>query len=179
MTTFMLEEIDWSTREIKVDFMRIWEMSQQKQYSIVIHSLNPRQRSVSVCHDMTSHPTKLTAKEMDSVTAAFKSCESGLRGATIKEEVDSIGYYVAFTRFSAECSEGDADGGAEPLGPRVCGHPQWARQVPRRDEDCVQIMVTIRRKGLLYYPDFCDVVLERFRESKEEEEDFYQYTFKV
>ena len=77
---------------------------------------------------MTSHPTKLTAKEMDSVTAAFKSCESGLRGAAIKEEVDSLntntGYYVAFTRFSAECSEGDADGGAEPLGPRVCGHPQ-------------------------------------------------------
>ena len=40
-------------------------------------------------------------------------------------------------------------------------------------------MAALCRKGLLYYPDFCDVVLERFRESKEEEEDFYQYTFKV
>ena len=57
---------------------------------IVIHSLGQWQRSVSVCHDMTSHPTKLTAKEMDSVTAAFKSCESGLRGAAIKEEVDCM-----------------------------------------------------------------------------------------
>ena len=78
--------------------------------------------------EVESWRAKLTAKEMDSVTAAFKSCESGLRGAAIKEEVDSLntntGYYVAFTRFSAECSEGDADGGAEPLGPRVCGHPQ-------------------------------------------------------
>ena len=130
MTTFMLEEIDWSTREIKVDFMRIWDVSLY---------CDLWQRSVSVCHDMTSHPTKLTAKEMDSVTAAFKSCESGLRGAAIKEEVHSIGYYVVFTRLSAECSEGDADGGAEPLGPGVCGHPQWARQVPRRDgwSDCV------------------------------------------
>ena len=27
MTTFMLEEIDWSTREIKVDFMRIWDVA--------------------------------------------------------------------------------------------------------------------------------------------------------
>ena len=31
----------------------------------------------------------LTAKELDSVTAAFKSLESGLRGATIKQEVNN------------------------------------------------------------------------------------------
>ena len=32
----------------------------------------------------------LTDKELDSVTAAFKSLESGLRGATIKQEVNKI-----------------------------------------------------------------------------------------
>ena len=42
---------------------------------------------MSVCHDMASHPNKLTDKELDSVTASFKSLESGLRGATIKQEV--------------------------------------------------------------------------------------------
>ena len=43
--------------------------------------------SVSVCHDMASHPNMLTDKELASVTASFKSLESGLRGATIKQEV--------------------------------------------------------------------------------------------
>ena len=47
------------------------------------------------------------------------------------------------------------------------------------DQECVDIPNEFARKGLLYFPDFCDVVLERFRPSKEEEEDFYQHVFKV
>ena len=35
------------------------------------------------------------------------------------------------------------------------------------------------RKGLIYFPDFCQLVLERFRESESEEEDFFQTMFKV
>ena len=54
------------------------------------------QTSVSVCHDMASHPHKLTDKELDSVTASFKSLESGLRGATIKQEVQELSSYNAW-----------------------------------------------------------------------------------
>ena len=35
------------------------------------------------------------------------------------------------------------------------------------------------RKGLIYFPDFCDIVLERFRETEEEEEDLFGTLFKV
>ena len=73
----MLEEIDWSTREIKVDVQSL----------IVLRDDNVMKTSVSVCHDMASHPHMLTDKELTSVTASFKSLESGLRGATIKQEV--------------------------------------------------------------------------------------------
>lgn len=82
MTTFMLEEIDWSTREIKVRFLSAIHYI----YVIKVYSRGV-QTSVSVCHDMASHPNMLTDKELDSVTASFKSLESGLRGATIKQEV--------------------------------------------------------------------------------------------
>ena len=32
---------------------------------------------------------------------------------------------------------------------------------------------------MIYFPDFCELVLRRFRESEEEEEDFFQLMFKV
>ena len=78
---------------------------------------------MDVCHDMTSHPDMLTNKELDSVTAAFKSLESGLRGATIKQEVDKIFSksltnalpYIEFTKGNVDCW-------IEPFRPRVCGH---------------------------------------------------------
>ena len=35
------------------------------------------------------------------------------------------------------------------------------------------------RNGLIYFPDFCQLVLENFRQSEEEEEDFYKNAFKV
>ena len=47
------------------------------------------------------------------------------------------------------------------------------------DQECVDIPNEWARKGLLYFPDFCDVALSGFRPSEEEEEDFYQHTFKV
>ena len=37
----------------------------------------------------------------------------------------------------------------------------------------------LNRKGLIYFPDFCDIVLERFRETEEEEEDLFGTLFKV
>ena len=34
-------------------------------------------------------------------------------------------------------------------------------------------------KGLIYFPDFCELVLKRFRQPEDEEEDFFQNVFKV
>ena len=47
------------------------------------------------------------------------------------------------------------------------------------DQECVDIPNEYARKGLIYFPDFCDVILERYRLSEEEEEDFVKYMFKV
>ena len=35
------------------------------------------------------------------------------------------------------------------------------------------------RKGLIYFPDFCELVLTKFRQTESEEEDFFQSMFKV
>ena len=40
-------------------------------------------------------------------------------------------------------------------------------------------IATIIRKGLIYFPDFCQIVLERFRENEAEEEEFRKTIFKV
>ena len=40
-------------------------------------------------------------------------------------------------------------------------------------------MLKYFRKGWIYFPDFCELVLGRFRQSEEEEEDFFQTMFKV
>ena len=47
------------------------------------------------------------------------------------------------------------------------------------EQEVIDIPNELARAGLIYFPDFCTVVLERLRQSKEEEEDFYQYMFKV
>ena len=122
------------------------------------------QTSVSVCHDMASHPHMLTDKELDSVTASFKSLESGLRGATIKQEVQEhkLSSYNAWHKYVQNVQKAMLMVGLNPS-----------------DQECVDIPNEWARKGLLYFPDFCDVVLEGFRPSEEEEEDFYQHTFKV
>ena len=47
------------------------------------------------------------------------------------------------------------------------------------EQEVIDIPNELAREGLLYFPDFCTVVLERMRQTKEEEEDFYQNMFKV
>ena len=47
------------------------------------------------------------------------------------------------------------------------------------DQEVVDIPVKIARKGLIYFPDFCQLVLKRFRNSEEQEENFKQNMFKV
>jgi hypothetical protein len=47
------------------------------------------------------------------------------------------------------------------------------------EQEVVDIPNQIARKGLIYFPDFCQIVLERFRQSPAKEEDFRQMMFKV
>ena len=47
------------------------------------------------------------------------------------------------------------------------------------EQEVVDIPNELARAGLIYFPDFCSVVLERLRQTKEEEEDFFQCMFKV
>ena len=67
MTTFMLEEIDWTTRKINT--------------------------TVNVCYNVTSHPDMLTNKELEAVTAAFKTFETGVREATIYPKVHMFSHF--------------------------------------------------------------------------------------
>ena len=47
------------------------------------------------------------------------------------------------------------------------------------EQEVVDIPNEIARKGLIYFPDFCQLILERFRKSQAEDEDFRQTIFKV
>ena len=47
------------------------------------------------------------------------------------------------------------------------------------EQEVVDIPNELARAGLIYFPDFCSIVLERLRQPKEEEENFYQCMFKV
>ena len=46
------------------------------------------------------------------------------------------------------------------------------------EQDVVDIPNEVARKGLIYFPDFCQIILERMRSSEEEEEDFKHTVFK-
>ena len=54
------------------------------------HSLSSVHPQVQVCNTATNHPTMLTEKELDDVTAVFRSFETGLREATIHPKVEEL-----------------------------------------------------------------------------------------
>ena len=47
------------------------------------------------------------------------------------------------------------------------------------DQELLDIPNTIAKNGLIYYPDFCQLCLEYFRQEPDEEEDFRRNMFKV
>ena len=47
------------------------------------------------------------------------------------------------------------------------------------EQEVVDIPNEIARNGLIYFPDFCQIVLERLRKSDPEEENFRHMVFKV
>ena len=59
-------------------------------------------------------------------------------------------------------------------------------QIARQGFSCSYIFIHlylyfefIVRNGLIYFPDFCQLCLEKFRESEEEQEEFFSIAFKV
>ena len=47
------------------------------------------------------------------------------------------------------------------------------------DQELLDIPNKISRRGLIYYPDFCQLCLELFRQEAAEEEEFRRNMFKV
>ena len=47
------------------------------------------------------------------------------------------------------------------------------------DQELLDIPNTISKNGFIYYPDFCQLCLEYFRQEPEEEEEFRRNMFKV
>ena len=47
------------------------------------------------------------------------------------------------------------------------------------DQELLDIPNKISKNGFIYYPDFCQLCLEYFRQEPEEEEDFRRNMFKV
>ena len=59
---------------------------------------------MDVCHDMASHPSLLSDNEMDCLTSAFRSLETGLRGATIdQEDIEAAMLMVGLNASDQEC----------------------------------------------------------------------------
>ena len=62
------------------------------------------QSHVSVCHNMASHPTMLSDNELDCLTSAFRSLETGVRGATIdQEDIQAAMLMVGLNPSDQEC----------------------------------------------------------------------------
>merc|ERR1711892_1010269 len=96
---------------------------------------------------MANPKNMLTDKELQCVTAVFRSFETGLRGATIN--------------------------------PCDLHHAMKMLGLNPTEQEVVDIPNNIARKGLIYSPDFCQLVLERFREDDTQEENFRQNMFKL
>ena len=74
---------------------------------------------MAVCHDMASHPSMLSDNELACLTAAFRSLETGLRGATInQEDIQAAMLMVGLNPSDQECV--DIPNEYARFGPRTC-----------------------------------------------------------
>ena len=115
--------------------------------------------------NVTNHPDMFTDKELENVTAVFRSLETGLRGGTISPE-------------------------DLPRAMKMLGWLIWSFQsnligicyiigLNPSDQDMVDIPNRIAKNGLIYFPEFCQLVLENLREDRIGEEEFRRNMFKV
>ena len=107
---------------------------------------------------MTTH--EMTEAEMEVVTAVFKSFETGLREATIYPKVIKNKFEVCIKIILKDLLSAMKMLGLNPM-----------------EQDIMDLCNTVPKNGLIYFPDFCNIVLQRWRE--ENEEVFRQNMFKV
>jgi len=107
----------------------------------------PKSSEVRVSCNMAFPRDMLTDRELECVTAVFRSFETGLRGATIYPS--------------------DLHGAMKMLG------------LNPTEQEVVDIPNNIAKKGLIYFPDFCQLILKWFRSTEAEEESFRQNMFKI
>ena len=104
----------------------------------------------------------LTPRELDDVTTVFKQFEIGLREGCINVKVGNI-KIVRELFFSIYFQ--DLHTALESLGVQVM------------EQEVIDMTNAIARDGLVFFPEFCSVVLKKFRE--EDEDQFAQILFKV
>jgi hypothetical protein len=112
---------------------------------------------------MTNNPDLLTDRELEEVTAVFKSFETGLREATIHPKVTAL--------FLPLCLSGPSFKDLHKAMKRLGLNPT--------EQEVVDIPNEIAKSGKIYFPQFCKLVLERFRSRGTEDTLFRQNMFKV
>ena len=119
---------------------------------------------------------ELTEGEMEVVTVVFKQYETGLREACITAKVCRKQHirFLNFKHFLA-CPN--------MLGYSLTSFLQdllpalVSLGLNIMEQEVIDMTNTIARNGLVYFPDFCQIVLKKFRE--DDEEQFAQVMFKV
>ena len=97
------------------------------------------------------------------VTSVFRSVETGLREATMDPKVFNKVWSLSLYFVSLK----DLQVAMKMLG------------LNPSDQELLDIPNKISRNGFIYFPDFCQICLEYFRQDSDQEEDFRKYMFKV
>ena len=106
---------------------------------------------------------ELSEKEIEAVTMVFRSFETGLREATIYAKVGEVIIYLKF--HTKKCFSKDLLAAMKMLG------------LNPMEQEIIDLTNEIARNGLIYFPEFCRIVHQRFRD--QDEEVFRQHMFKV
>ena len=137
----------------------------QEEYEALALQERPIITDVKVNYTITNHPEELTDNELEKITSVFRSLETGLREASIYPNVRSI--KITSISFNLINVLQDLHKAMKMLG------------LNPSEQEMVDIPNEIARNGLIYFPDFCQLILERLREDKYAEEDFRRFMFKV
>ena len=111
-----------------------------------------RRRSLKVSRTMANHPDMLTVNELHNVTSVFRSMEKNKKKN--REEDGTI--------LPEDLPKAMRNLGLNPSEQEVIDIPNY-----------------ITRKGLIFFSDFCKLVLSWFREEPSQEEHFKQNMFRV
>ena len=132
----------------------------------------PLNTDVRVCYDRSSHAEMLTQTELQAVTTVFRNFETGLREASIDTKVTHSNILYSENEFKilgkirkVKIFFEDLLAAMKMLG------------LNPMEQEIVDVTNEIAKNGLIFFPEFCEVVLARFR--AEDEEAFNENMFKV